>query len=638
MKKKIKENNNTRKETGEKIKTPKWFYLILIIIPFLFFILLEIGLRIFNYGNDYTLFQNLSEEFSEYYFINPDIGKKYFNTKVVPAVIPDAFKINKSKNSYRIFVLGESSTAGWPYVSNASFPRQLKRRLQLLYPNKEIEVINMGMSAISSFTIRDFVPQIIEQKPDLVLIYTGHNEYYGSLGVGSAESLGKNRFFVNLFLSLQDYKTIDLIRNVIKWTLSIGGSSSASDKEGQETLMGRMIGESLIPLDSDTFNEGIKQFEGNLTDIISMLKKNNINIILSTVASNIKDHKPFNSIESNNLPSAESIYNQAKINYQNGNIEKAKELFYYAKDLDALRFRAPEKINSVIKEIGNNFNLLLVDFDSLFSSKSENGLIGNNIMVDHLHPNIEGYSLIAKGFYEVIEGNKLIPDVEPIKYSINQQDSILNSNFPFTRLDSLLAEMKLIQLLGSYPFVPKGSPNLLMRQHKIKDFIDTISVLVINGDMFWDEAHSKVADWYYNQNDFENFFKEMRAIIADRPFNQRAYSYAIDNLNVAGRFDLSIILLLEMDKYFSGAYSNKWIGQIYLNNGNYKKALPYLEKSVTFSSNDSQVWYNLSGAYFYNNEFQKAIDAIKTSISIDPSNQMAKSYYQQLQDYIQSNN
>lgn len=616
-------------------KVPKWFYIVLILIPILFFILLETGLRVFNYGNDFTLFQQLSEEFSEYYFINPDIGRKYFNTKVVPAVIPDAFKIEKNENIFRIFVLGESSTAGWPYVSNASFPRQLKRRLELIYPEKEIEVINMGMSAISTYTIRDFVPHIIKQKPDLVLIYTGHNEYYGALGVGSAESLGKNRFIVNLLLSLQDFKTVELINNFLKWSASLFSGSTTADKEVQETLMGRMIGESLIPLNSESFNDGLKQFEGNMRDILDLFQKNNIKVILSTVASNIKDHKPFESVDYENLPKADSIYEEALIKYKIGEIEKAKELFYYAKDLDALRFRAPKKINLILNNLSSEYKLPIVDFDSLFSSVSEKGLIGNNIMVDHLHPNIEGYFLIAKGFYSEIEKYNLIKS-KKLELSINKQDSILNSNFPFTKLDSLLAKMKLIQLLGSYPFVPKGSPNLLMREHKIKDYIDTISVLTINAELFWDEAHSKVADWYFKQGNYENFLKEMKAIIADRPFNQRAYTYTIDNLNTAQQFNLSLNLLLEMDKKFSGAYSNKWIGQIYLNDGNYKKALPYLEKSITFSAIDPQVWYNLSGAYFYNNEHQKAFDAIKKTLSLDPNNQLAKGFYEQLANFLQT--
>ena len=116
--------------------------------------------------------------------------------------MPDGFDIQKKNNAFRIFVLGESTAAGWPYVPNASFPRHIKRKLELLYPENTIEVINCGISAINTYTIRDIVPGIVEQQPDLILIYTGHNEYYGAFGVGSSVSLGYSRTLVNTYLKL----------------------------------------------------------------------------------------------------------------------------------------------------------------------------------------------------------------------------------------------------------------------------------------------------------------------------------------------------------------------------------------------------------------------------------------------------
>jgi len=61
----------------------------------------------------------------------------------------------------------------------------LKHRLSHTFPNKNIEVINTGITAVNSYTLWDLTDDIIEQKPDLVIIYAGHNEYYGALGVGS---------------------------------------------------------------------------------------------------------------------------------------------------------------------------------------------------------------------------------------------------------------------------------------------------------------------------------------------------------------------------------------------------------------------------------------------------------------------
>ena len=48
--------------------------------------------------------------------------------------------------------------------------------------------------------------EVIEHNPDLLLIYAGHNEYYGALGVGSTESIGNARWLVKTYLNLCDFK------------------------------------------------------------------------------------------------------------------------------------------------------------------------------------------------------------------------------------------------------------------------------------------------------------------------------------------------------------------------------------------------------------------------------------------------
>ena len=96
-------------------------------------VILEITLRLVNYGYDFQVFKPASEYHFDKIFPNPDIPYKYFyNIKAAPSVLPDGFDIEKKKNAFRIFVLGESSAAGWPYVPNASFSRHLKRKLRAL--------------------------------------------------------------------------------------------------------------------------------------------------------------------------------------------------------------------------------------------------------------------------------------------------------------------------------------------------------------------------------------------------------------------------------------------------------------------------------------------------------------------------
>lgn len=86
-------------------------------------------------------------------------------------------------HAIRIFVMGESAAAGFPYQANAAFSYVIADVLQDAFPSDTIEVVNLGISATNSYTIADLVPDVIAQKPDAVLIYAGHNEYYGALGL-----------------------------------------------------------------------------------------------------------------------------------------------------------------------------------------------------------------------------------------------------------------------------------------------------------------------------------------------------------------------------------------------------------------------------------------------------------------------
>ena len=81
------------------------------------------------------------------------------------------------------------------------------------------------------------MPGVLDQKPDLILIYTGHNEFYGALGVGSIQTFGSSRTLINLILYLNKFKITQLVRNSIHWILSL---FSSENKKLSGTLMSRI--------------------------------------------------------------------------------------------------------------------------------------------------------------------------------------------------------------------------------------------------------------------------------------------------------------------------------------------------------------------------------------------------------------
>ena len=106
------------------------FRFLLILIPVFFFMSLELFLRIINFGFSTELLVPV-ESNGQFLTISPDLGRKYFpNKRISPFVTPDFLLKDKPENSYRIFVFGGSTAAGYPYHFNARFSVILKNLLQ----------------------------------------------------------------------------------------------------------------------------------------------------------------------------------------------------------------------------------------------------------------------------------------------------------------------------------------------------------------------------------------------------------------------------------------------------------------------------------------------------------------------------
>lgn len=614
-------------QSPKQNKYPRWFYAVIISIPILFFIFLEIGLRIGHYGTAWEVFTELSSQYPGILGFNPEIMAKYFpNLKNKPTPVFDGFERDKSANSIRIFVLGESSAAGWPYIPNASFPRVIKQKLELLYPDRKIEVINLGVSAVCSYTIRDILPDVLRQKPDAILIYTGHNEYYGALGAASTQSFGKYRRLVNFVLWLQGFRTVQLVQNTIK---SIAGIAAGGDEgqNGNETLMAKVVGENTIGLGSELYQSGLSQFEGNMEDIIQDCKGAGVPVIIGNLACNLKDLKPFMPLGGKDA--ALSLYNRAQSLLAEGKTFEARALFVKAKDADALRFRAPSEINRIIKKLADKYLLPLVDLDSILSARSTTGIIGNDLMVDHLHPNVGGYRIMGLAFCNKLLSTGILP-VPTVKMQDSQIDSLQAVRFPFTTLDSVVAAMRIRILTGSYPFVPKGSPNLLTRDFKPANYLDSLAIMVVERDLSLEEAHYRNADINLEKGDWEGFEKEIRVLIADRPMNPVHYEKIVTGLIQTGQLDRAMKYLTILDGFQPGEFTYKWIGSILVSKGEHTAGRKYLEKFVTINQSDPMVWYNLSGAYANTNSPELAIKAVKNAVHLEPRYSDAITFYRQL--------
>ncbi|WP_158563196.1 tetratricopeptide repeat protein [Chitinophaga silvatica] len=457
--------------------------IISILFPFFILGAVEGLLRVFNYGHDLQLFITAPGK-EDYYVLNPSASLKYFsNEQIATTGNKELFKKVKDTNSIRIFVLGESTTIGYPYFHNGSFHRWLQYRLWHNYPNKQFEIINISLTGVNSYTVAGFAKEIIPYQPDAVLIYTGHNEYYGALGAGSTDKVAGSPFMIKLVLKLRELRLTQLISNTFN-KIRFLNSTTNSPADGK-TRMELMVANQQIQIGSELYKRGIEQFTNNMGQALGVLDKAHIPVFISNLVSSEYDLFPFISapVDSIKYPdfnksyregqdliakgdsiaaqkaflSANNIFGQhAGCNYYLGLLSlnardsvAGKAYFDNARDYDVLRFRAPSKLNEVIAQLCTRYKQAhLVDVRSVFEVNCLAHIIGESLLLEHVHPNLRGYSLMSDAFYQALKQEGILPEntVETMDYHQ------LRAKMPLTAVDSLSGAYKIANLKRSWPF------------------------------------------------------------------------------------------------------------------------------------------------------------------------------------------
>ncbi|MCB9089808.1 MAG: tetratricopeptide repeat protein [Calditrichae bacterium] len=638
------------------------FRVLLLMIPLLFFIFLELLLRLFGYGSDIPLFKTL-EANPRYNAINPALGQRYFPaTGVSPMVaFTDHFLKEKPSGALRIFVLGGSTTAGYPYLYNGSFPSILKAFLNAYYPERYIEIVNLAMPAVSSYTVRDIALELGDYQPDLLLIYAGHNEFYGGLGLGSTESLGRQRWFINLYLKLRDYKTFQLLGNLMAALQHSVGDPGPAGEDGA-TLMERMAGERHIPYHSDLFFQAADNFAGNIDDILQYASARDIPVMIGTLVSNIRDQAPFVDVfadpagevrwreayreaqaafERGDYPAARSgvqrcialdslpasqYFLQGRIHEAQGDSAGAYGAFYRAKEFDGLRFRASELLNRRIGQFADKPGVAVVPVKEAFEAASPARLPGASLLLEHLHPNLAGYTLMARAYGEVILQSGLAgpPPAAPLP------DSLWMARRGVTAIDRIVADMRIRFLMMGWPFQPGSPPGKASLPYDRNNPLDVLAYRFWMNELTWEEMHVEAAAYYRRSGEWELAAAEYRALIHAIPANPSPYLILADMLIQKARPGEARVLLEELLQTQPAPQAYRLIGQAYQAEGGYRAALPYFEQAAALGAADPDVHLQLARAYAESGDFNRAYAYVKRVLAMRPGNEAA----QQLNEMI----
>jgi tetratricopeptide (TPR) repeat protein len=97
-----------------------------------------------------------------------------------------------------------------------------------------------------------------------------------------------------------------------------------------------------------------------------------------------------------------------------------------------------------------------VDVRGAFARASEHGLIGAALLLEHVHPNLDGYFLLADTFFKALVEHGL-----PGKPEIVLTDAEARAGMPVSEIDRFLGDYKVLRIKAGWPFRETFEPPTL---------------------------------------------------------------------------------------------------------------------------------------------------------------------------------
>jgi tetratricopeptide (TPR) repeat protein len=255
-------------------------------------------------------------------------------------------------------------------------------------------------------------------------------------------------------------------------------------------------------------------------------------------------------------------------------------------------------------------------------------------MLEHLHPNIKGYFVMADAFFEAMRHHKMIAenwdrdDVEDKTY--------YRKNWGYTDLDSVYADYRIQILKGGWPFQEKAAPNVALQNYRAQTRVESLAVKIWNDDNYnLERGHVELAEYFEKRRQYKKAFQEYHALIYLTPQNVSPYLRAADALIKSGDLVGALPWLNRSLELQESAFAHKWLGQILLEGEKLSEALPHLERALKLSPKDAQLLFNLGGAYALNEQYFHAQAMLERLMTLSPNFPGAELLHQQVKQIIE---
>jgi lysophospholipase L1-like esterase len=510
----------------------------------------------------------------------------------------EPFAAHKPARGLRVFVLGESSTAGFPYPRNGTFSRVLGDMLRDVLPDDSVEVINLGIAATNTYALADIAHEVMAQSPDAVLIYAGHNEYYGALGAASTENIvGSSPAVKRAYLWMLRSRLVLALRGVLQRAPASGSERQAT------TLMETLAGNRDIPLDSELFRRGVQQFESNLMRIVRVFRDEGVPVFIGSLASNLRDQPPLASGGNRGPARAEGAYLAARRALGAGEAALAPILYTRARDLDVVRFRAPTEFNLVVDRVAKRTGARYVPVAEAAAREAPGGVPGDEFFLEHVHPNRRGYATIARVFFENMRDAGLAERAAQLD-RLRSPEAYL-AGMELTAFDERIVRHTVRTLTTRWPFVSPARRSDYRRTYQPTDLFDSLA-FAVSGGATWEVAKLRLASEYERLGQHELAAAEYRGLVRDAPFFEEPLRLLGRALLASGKEDEAEPILRRAMALRPSTYSANALAAIALRRRDLASGIALLRQSLVLQPNQPEALYQLSLAYGLAGDVQNA--------------------------------
>jgi len=384
-------------------------------------------------------------------FVPSDDGTRY---EIPPSrqmfFRPDSFAAEKGPDEFRIFCLGGSTVQGRPFAIETSFTTWLEINLQAADPKRHWEVVNCGGVSYASYRLVPILQEVLGYEPDLIILYTGHNEFLEDRTYGHIKHLWP--IVARPCELASRTRTVTLLR---RGYLRLRGGADQTATLGRpvlgpetDAMLEYRGGLEQYQRDEKWRRDVIAHFRYNIQRMVHLAQEAGVPMLLVNPVCNLRDQAPFKTqhrdgLAPEELKQWESLVDKAgdclaeakqrqvardaagartslrqtvllleqalEIDDQHAGLRymlakcydelnlmtKARESYLAAKELDICPLRVLEPMNRAVLQIGRQSDTPVVDVRVLFEQLSDAGIPGSYRLLDHVHPSIAGHRLIA---------------------------------------------------------------------------------------------------------------------------------------------------------------------------------------------------------------------------------------------------